>query len=537
MKQKKILFDFQVDKYGTYLFKSLPLDDWHPSLEIFEMTSNWLMNFGFETRENAMARTIFSRLNWNFNKRTGELFLPYEIHVRMASLIVDVSSNHVPETIGVAGISESVRQMSNLVKGQQTPHQQFITWCWNMVSVLRLHCFDQNVEFVRRTIRNPGDALHIVCELERLPSIAQGVNENRPIAVYLSILTTLWGHSVPQICHKGFTQIQNLLNDYRYSSVIRCLHLVTPFFIDCPESLYKNTTFQSVLSAILQADRTYIRMAKDFISSDSPGPVVEMFSNMIQTQIIDYFNYGLQTPTMLIVMWLNCLTENLVWYRDSNAIFIVDVILRVAYQFADAWLMSKNFFKLFCQQHNEPKSGGSSIFIPFLGGSQQNGFFSATSVATPWLALLTLEIEHEIFEADVKLWPEIIRQLYASSNKGSMDNVIKTSAKFVGCSPISSNSLVLYKLANLIIGFSYQEELLPIFCQYFFRLYLTRVQFTVDEARFTEVYGVADKFYDHNISLMKKLKKFFIDGAKFEKERSVKSENEHLSDIYSARAR
>lgn len=338
----------KVDKYGPYLFKSLPLEDWRPPMGIFEITANWLLNYGFETRESAMARTIFSRLNWNFDKKSGELFLPYEIHVRMASLVVDVSSKYVPETIGLSGISESVRQMSNLVKGQ-TPHQQFVTWCWNMISVLRLHCFDQNAEFVRRAIRHPADALRMVCEFERLPSIAQGVHENRPIAVYLSILTTLWGHSVPQICHKGFAHMQNLLNDYRYSTVIRCLQLVSPFFFDCPESLCKCGAFQSIITSILQADRTYIRIAKDFISSDYPGPVVALFSNMIQAQIIDYFNYGLQTPTILIYMWLNCLTVNPNWYRDQNALFVVDIILRIAYQFTEAWITAKNFFKLFCK--------------------------------------------------------------------------------------------------------------------------------------------------------------------------------------------
>lgn len=340
--------NFQIDKYGTYLFKALPLDEWHPPLETFEISANWLLNYGIETRENAMARTIFSRLNWNFNKNTDELFLPYDIHVRMASLIVDVSTKHAPETIGSSGISESVRQMSNLVKGQ-TPHQQFTTWCWNMISVLRLHAFDQNSEFVRRAIRDPTYAVRFAQELERLPSIAQGVQENRPIAVYISILATQWGHSVPQICHKGFVQMQNLLNDYRYSTVIRCLQLVSPLFLDCPESLCKCTAFQAILTAILQADRTYIRMAKDFISCDYPGPVVELFSNMIQLQIIDYFNFDLQTPAMLINLWLNCLTQNAGWYKDPNSLYIVDVILRIAYQFGDAWIMAKNFFKFFCK--------------------------------------------------------------------------------------------------------------------------------------------------------------------------------------------
>lgn len=226
-----------VDKYGMYLFKSLPLEKWQPSMDIFETAASWLLNCNYETSESAMARTILSRLNWGFNKN-NELFLPHDIHLRMASLIVEVSSKHVPETIGSAGITESVRQVSNLVKGQ-TPRQQFITWCWSMVSVLRLHCFDQNSDFVKRIVRNPAEALRLISEIERLPSIYQGVTDSRPIAIYLSVLVSLWGHSVPQICHKGFAQMQSLLYDYRHSTVIRCLQFVTPFFLECPESLSK----------------------------------------------------------------------------------------------------------------------------------------------------------------------------------------------------------------------------------------------------------------------------------------------------------
>lgn len=64
-----------------------------------------------------------------------------------------------------------------------------------------------------------------------------------------------------------------------------------------------------------------------------------------------------------------------------------------------------------------------------------------------------------------------------------------------------------------------------------------RIRFTADEERFTDVYGVADKFYDANIPLMKKLKKLFIDLAKFEKERSIKSEDSNLSEFYNCRSR
>lgn len=525
-----------VDKYATYLFKSLPLDQWHPPMDAFEIAASWLLNFGFETSESAMARTIFSRLNWNFDRKTGELFLPHEIHIRMACLIVEVSSKHVPETIGLSGISESVRQVSNLVKGQ-SPQQQFSAWCWNMVAVLRLHCFDQSNEFIRRAIRNPHDALRHVSEIERLLAIAEGVVDNRPLAVYLSILTTLWGHSVPQICHKGFDQMQNLLNDYRHSSVIRCLQLVTPFFLECPDSLSKCQAFQTILMAILSADRTYIRMAKDFISSDYPGPVVELFANMIQAQIIDYAQYGLPTPAMFINLWLNSFTAIPLWYKDSNAIRIIDLILRIAFQFTDAWLMAKEYFKHLCKSTNESKPTQSMTLLPFLGGSQQTGFLAMPSPAAPWLALLVLEIEHETYELDTRLWAEIVRQLRSTSSKFSMDGVIKAAAKSVGATACAAHSLVIYKVANLILNCVYDEPVLPVLCQLFFHLYLTRIRYTSDEMRFNDLYGVADKFYEHNVPLMKKLKRYLVDAVKYDHDRSMQATDELQAQFLSARSR
>lgn len=113
----------------------------------------------------------------------------------------------------------------------------------------------------------------------------------------------------------------------------------------------------------------------------------------------------------------------------------------------------------------------------------------------------------------------------------------QNSVKSIGCAACPANSLVFYKLANLILSLPPHLELLPIFCQNFFHLYLTRIRFTTDEERFTDTYGVADKLYDTNISLMKKLKKLFVDCAKYEKERSMNSEDQNMSDFYMARSR
>lgn len=103
--------------------------------------------------------------------------------------------------------------------------------------------------------------------------------------------------------------------------------------------------FQAILSQLLSTDRTYLKMAKDLITTDYPGPVVELLGNMIQSQLIDYYNFGLPTPNMLVNLWLQCFTANPNWSKDSNSVYIIDLILRVAFQFADVWFSAKEYFR------------------------------------------------------------------------------------------------------------------------------------------------------------------------------------------------
>lgn len=231
--------DFRsVEASSAYLFKALPLDRWSPAVADFEICATWLLNCGHDTAESALARIIFSRLNWNFREGGDRLFLDHELHVRTACLIAEVLTKHVPETVGAFGITESVRQVSNLVKGQSGA-EQFTWWCWNMVTVLRLHCMDQSAEYRAHILRNPSEAMRIIPELERLGTVFGGVSEARPMALFLAVMCSQWGHSVPQICHKGFQQMVLLLQDLRQSKVIRCLQVVVPMFLECPESLSK----------------------------------------------------------------------------------------------------------------------------------------------------------------------------------------------------------------------------------------------------------------------------------------------------------
>jgi hypothetical protein len=92
--------------------------------------------------------------------------------------------------------------------------------------------------------------------------------------------------------------------------------------------------------------------------------------------------------------------------------------------------------------------------------------------------------------------------------------------------------LVIYKLANLVTRTSSKHALLPILCQQFFTIYLARVPILTDE-RFYESYGVQEKFYEADISLMKKVKKALTDAESFYNGESLKEFDDSKKQFYS----
>lgn len=121
-----------------------------------------------------------------------------------------------------------------------------------------------------------------------------------------------------------------------------------------------------------------------------------------------------------------------------------------------------------------------------------------------WLSLLLLEIEFETKEHQI--WPELLRVLSKSEAKGTLDSVLKRTTQALGFSNFNPQFLVMYKYANLISTMESTNPLFPLMCQKFFKFYLARVPLYYDEERFTHTYGVSDKFYEYNVSLMKKIK-------------------------------
>ncbi|XP_030371319.1 ectopic P granules protein 5 homolog [Scaptodrosophila lebanonensis] len=500
--QLKIRF-MDIEK-APYLFRSLPLENWKPGMEDFEVLSNWLLHFSYTSPENMLARLVISHLNWGFDD-DGRLFLPHNIHVRMACLISEAQMKHAPEVLGQSGISESVRQVSSLLDFTQSTREQFTDWCWSMISILRLHLTDQSVESVKRTLQNPTEPLLYVPELDRIDWIFQAVNEKRPLALFVAVLVSLHGHSIPLICQKGFDLLQQLLTDHRHAAVIRCIELIVPLFLETPETLANCEGFQKLLQTLLNADKTYLKVAKDMVYVNSVGPVLELFDNMLHHQITSYTSYGLYSPLNIINVWLNCFTALPGWSVNTYLLYLLDKMLRIAYQFTYCRVQAVEFFYNHFKDCEDWKVVPKPSALKAFFGTQSAARIPTLSPQHCWLNLVLLEIEFRLH--DMRYWPELLRQLATSEPSSSqMDVALRKTLALTKTASFPPHMLVLYKYANLIAGMDVTHALFPIINQKFFELFLWRVPIDSEAHSFIHNFGVSDKFYDHNISLMKRIK-------------------------------
>jgi ectopic P granules protein 5 len=492
----------KVGTFSSYLFKALPISKWVPKEEDLEVLASWLLNFDFESIENTTARVIFAYMNWNFDAN-DELFLPYEIHVRMAFLVCEVYMKHVGETIG-SGVMETARQVGSNKKNP-TKKEQFSMWCWSMINTLHLHCMDLNKKVVASLMQNPS-IVNMIPEIEATHIIYQGFTEQKPLTIYVSLLVSQLGHSIPQICHRGFDQLKLLLNDYRHSKVIRCLELITPLFVNCQSSLYNCENFMSILSSLFAADKTYAKMAKEVMIADARGPVLTFFGNMIQHQILNYSRYGWTSPSDLIQLWVNCLTRLKEWSNDQGIVWILDLICQIAYQHSEAWMFMRETLRPLVVKIADTKIPKSSGLLNLISAEDKDILFNPSAEA-PTISLVLLELEFENQEMNTGFWSEFLCQLLIQ-NKTALATVLKKTLTLKQLPSFPFQSLSIFKLAKLIMKMSPKHWLFPIICQQFFSLFSYRVPGDVAQDEF----GVQDRFFDADVSLMKKLKKIFSDS-------------------------
>ncbi|KAL3265466.1 hypothetical protein HHI36_009670, partial [Cryptolaemus montrouzieri] len=368
-----------------YLYEELPLAIWNPNEKDIEILSRLLMTTSVTQVESKLARMILSRLSWGF-KEDGTLFLPHELHCDVALLVIQAVD--------------------------QEPG--YMHWGWQTILRLRLHISDGGFKEIGR-----------VMDVDRYDVILKGVREKKPLHSFVALLLTSWGHLVPLICSNGLGQLLFLQTQQKHEAVLFALYLIMPLFLNSQECIINCLEFQEILSNLLNADRGYISMAKALIGTQNT--VLQQFGNMIETHMVNYRSYGLESPRFLVRLWMNSLVSVGNWTRDYGVLYLLDVIIRAAFFHSDALEVAESVLRELLQATTPQEQGGAiSSLFKWVSSPNQNASLVASSLsAFPWLAYVLIHTEHEEREKKTGLWRVLLLQLGAQKGKVNVDAAIK----------------------------------------------------------------------------------------------------------------
>lgn len=237
---------------------------------------------------------------------------------------------------------------------------------------------------------------------------------------------TSWGHMIPLIYKHGLTQLQFLQAQQRHESVLFALHLIVPLFIDSQEILINSEQFQDIINHLINADRSYINMAKSLVVSQNT--FLEQFGHMIENHLVNYQWYGLESPRCLVRLWVNSVISIPNWSKDLGVLYLLDVIIRAAFFHSNAFEAVNVIFKDLLQIATPTDSVGSvsSLLKWVAQGNQGRDSLIAGSLAKySWLAYVILSVEYDEKEFRTGFWKELLIQLKSQKGKVNVDSAIK----------------------------------------------------------------------------------------------------------------
>ena len=109
-----------------------------------------------------------------------------------------------------------------------------------MLVRLHIHKLDIGEKRTQHIISSPREALQNVPSAKSDPSLqplVTGYREGQPIAAYLLLQLSDFGHCIPVILEDGVSALELLINYGQYREVILCLQHILPLFIKTPDDL------------------------------------------------------------------------------------------------------------------------------------------------------------------------------------------------------------------------------------------------------------------------------------------------------------
>lgn len=280
-------------------FKDLPLLQWQPVSNDFQILRDWLLNENLDTVHHQLAVTVLTRLNWSLLDNPKRPFLGVAFHQQTALLLAEVVSYHgklpVPSSVPVVAsnfLADSVQFLSSFSRSWNS--SSLIQWAWHMAFKLRLHTFDCFPDHLVWMIHHPQRAFRSVRPFQEDPQLL--VLRQTPLIpfnCFVALSMTSAGHSVPEFCSIGVDFLSVLSYADQQRAVVAVLHHLFPLLVTCPDVLYDQTKLLDVFQRLIQADLTYYKRAKNLLVSQFPGIVLKMVASLIENTVWKLNGYDL----------------------------------------------------------------------------------------------------------------------------------------------------------------------------------------------------------------------------------------------------
>ena len=208
---------------------------------------------------------VFSKLNWSCPQ-----LLPWQRHSDLALFVIQTGATYAPDCIAGNFIQDGVRQVSKIAnKLRRTPEQIWSSWAWEMVSRLRLHQNDCTFDEIE-----VGNIKMVDLDLEA-DTLGEACATKNPLACYISLQMCQTGNVAEEFLERGVSQLNIVMSSSHYDHVLECLCHIVPLFVHRQDLLIQSSSFLKLLQEVLAIDSTFLKMAKNLVLSDFPGPVLK----------------------------------------------------------------------------------------------------------------------------------------------------------------------------------------------------------------------------------------------------------------------
>lgn len=237
----------------------LPIENWIPQAEDIDLLCERLALEIHDPVRQEWTQTILDGISWD------NALLEHASGEKVALVVVEI----------VRCLADESSVTWNAAIWSNPTETSFLSWAWHILPKLRLHLQEQKGTF-------QGNAQWSDYDQEpRFHHLRAQVNQSNPVAAFVALQLTQLGHSVPEICERGWKVLKIALHRAPVEAVLICFFDMATMFLDCPHDLVDNEDFQIILTSLLVGEMGVLQSAKEITGFESKHSVALIMQDWI----------------------------------------------------------------------------------------------------------------------------------------------------------------------------------------------------------------------------------------------------------------